>query len=73
MRETQTQVGLDFVSRQANVGGAFTVEDSATVAGQVIILVDDVCTTGATLDACAKALLASGAFRVEGVTLARQI
>jgi ComF family protein len=70
IRATDTQIGLDYVARRANVQGAFAA-DPALVSGRHILLVDDVCTTGATLDACAGALLAAGAGTVVGVTLAR--
>ncbi len=73
VRATERQVGLDHAARQANVAGAFQVGDPDQVRGCEYILVDDVCTTGATLDACARALLSAGAVVVDGITLARQV
>jgi len=70
VRHTETQVGLSAKERRSNVAGAFAGEPRI-VAGQAIILVDDVCTTGATLEACAEALRAAGAAQVWGLTLAR--
>jgi ComF family protein len=69
-RETDSQVGLDLPARQANVAGAFTASPR-WVEGQDVLLVDDVCTTGATLNACAQALREAGAVTVSAVTLAR--
>lgn len=69
-RPTSSQVGLDYDARQSNVRHAFSAEPSL-VTGSSVLLVDDVCTTGATLNACAEALLAAGAASVAGVTLAR--
>jgi competence protein ComFC len=69
-RETGSQVGLSPTERRANVAGAFE-GNPRVVGGQTIILVDDVCTTGATLSACAEALLAAGAAEVWGLTLSR--
>jgi ComF family protein len=60
-RGTMQQATLDREARVANVAGAFVVRERARVHGRAVLLVDDVQTTGATLDACAKALLDSGA------------
>jgi ComF family protein len=70
VRQTESQVGLSARQRRLNVAGAFAAE-ARIVAGKTIILLDDVCTTGATLDSCAEALLAAGAAQVWGLTLAR--
>ena len=57
--------------RWANVAGAFEAE-AALVQGRRVLLVDDVCTTGATLEACSIALKQAGATSVWGLTLARE-
>lgn len=71
VRETSPQVTLDLLARRANVHAAFACVDPAGIAGRTVLLVDDVMTTGSTLDACAAALKAAGAKRVLGFALAR--
>lgn len=70
IRATPPQVGLNASQRRQNVQGAFSA-DPAQTRDQAVILIDDVCTTGATLGACAEALLQAGARWVWGYTLAR--
>lgn len=70
-RDTPQQVGQDRAARQANVANAFACPDPAAVHGRRILLVDDVATTGATLDACARTLRAAGAASVHAFVVAR--
>ena len=70
-RETRQQVGLSPVEREANVAHAFIADPGA--AGKVILLIDDVLTTGATMRACAAALEAAGALAVYGLTLSQPV
>jgi len=70
VRDTASQVGLKIEERRRNVAGAFLARKNE-IDGKTILLVDDVATTGATLDACAEALLRGGAGLVYGLTLAR--
>ena len=70
-RETQQQAALDRAARARNVAGAFEARGAeAKIRGRVVLLVDDVLTTGATLDACKQALADAGAARVDGAVLA---
>ncbi len=69
-RATRPQVGLNGAQRWQNVAGAF-VADPARVKDQSILVIEDVCTTGASLSACAEALLQNGAKQVWAYTLAR--
>jgi len=71
-RQTARQVELPSAQRWQNVAGAFRCQDGA-VRGRAILLVDDICTTGATLEACAAILRAAGARAVWGITLARTV
>lgn len=70
-RPTPSQAALGKGHRRENVRDAFAVEAPAAVQGRDILLVDDVSTTGSTLEACSRALLESGAERVFGLTVAR--
>lgn len=68
-KATQQQVWLNAAQRRENVRDAFACRGPAN--GRRIVLVDDVCTTGSTLEACAAALRAAGAGSVCALTLAR--
>jgi ComF family protein len=70
VRETKSQVGLDGVGRFRNVQGAFRAIPEF-VKEQRVLLVDDLYTTGATMSACAEALLDAGAKGVYGLTIGR--
>ncbi len=72
-RHTPPQGFKSGLKRAKNVRGAFAVSKRAQahIKGQRIILIDDVRTSGATLDACAKVLLGAGAAKVDAITLAR--
>lgn len=68
-KNTSTQTALHEYDRLANVVGAFEVPNPWRIRGRRCILVDDVITTGATINACASALLEAGALRVDAVAL----
>ena len=70
VRYTRPQVELSAVDRLANVANAFQA-NPGHVAGGDVLLVDDVCTTGATMIAATEALLAAGAKTVSGYSVAR--
>jgi ComF family protein len=74
VRDTRAQVGLDAADRRANMRDAFAYQaprQGRSVQGQQVLVIDDVCTTGSTLEACSVALRAAGAVSVWGFTLAR--
>lgn len=74
-RATRPQFGLPRSERAQNVQGAFKVPPSVRgeARGKKLVLVDDILTTGATADACTKALLRAGASRVDVLVLARVV
>jgi ComF family protein len=72
VRHTETQTALPAIERHANVADAFRVTRHAQrLRGRSVVLIDDVRTTGATLEACAAALRASGVREVFALTAAR--
>jgi competence protein ComFC len=71
-RETRTQVGLSVIDRKENMEGAFSARHELAH-GKNVLVVDDVATSGATLNACAKALIDEGASKVYGFSLARAV
>ena len=75
VKATAQQVGLSQAERALNVQGAFRVpaERKAEVTGRRLVLIDDVLTSGATSDACARALLRAGARNVDVVVFARVV
>jgi ComF family protein len=75
VRATQHQVGLSKSERARNVQGAFRIaaEAKGQVAGRRLVLVDDVLTSGATADTCARALLRAGAAHVDVLVFARVV
>ncbi len=73
IRPTRPQVELSGAERVRNVAGAFAIRPSCAVDGRSVLLVDDVFTTGATLNECARVLKERGAGRVLALTLARAV
>jgi ComF family protein len=75
VKRTKPQIGLTRAQRADNVQGAFAVSDAAKpiLAGRRVLLIDDVLTTGATINAAARALLRGGADRVDVLVFARVV
>jgi len=71
VRYTITQTHFDRKQRMRNLRGAFALRQNAGVKDKSLLLVDDVLTTGSTLDECARVLLEGGARRVCAITVAR--
>lgn len=74
-RPTRAQAQLTMEKRSQNVAGAFACHHTGKkiIRGKRVLLLDDVCTTGATLEACAQPLFEAGAQRIWGLVLARPL
>lgn len=72
-RDTRPQAGLSAAERRRNVRDAFAAGRRADMAGKVLTLIDDVLTTGATAEACARVLRDAGAAEVRLLTVARAV
>lgn len=73
IRPTPPLRGMTPLQRRKTVSGAFQVRDKAAVEGKSVILIDDVLTTGSTVEACARALERAGAARIELLAFARVV
>ena len=75
VKATRQQVGLTASERTLNVQGAFRVREEARadVKGRRLVVIDDVLTSGATIDACSRALLRAGAAAVDVLVFARVV
>ena len=71
IRSTQPQTQLTSEERRKNVRRAFGIVEHATLKGRAVLLIDDVATTGSTLNECARALKKAGVKEVYGLVLAR--
>ena len=69
--DTPTQTGLSGKERRRNLKNAFIIKRPSEITGKNILLLDDVLTTGATINECAKALKTAGCERVEVLTICR--
>jgi ComF family protein len=69
-RYTETQTMLNQTERQLNMAEAFKVKNKKKIIDKIILLVDDICTTGSTLNECAKLLSESGAKKIFACTVA---
>jgi ComF family protein len=71
-KETQPQMELSKQEREGNIKGVFEITNAEKIKNKKILLVDDVYTTGATMEECAKILKKSGVQKVFGVVVARE-
>jgi len=72
IKNTQPQIELSKEERKENIRGAFLCRDAEQVRGKKIFLIDDVFTTGATMEECAKVLKSAGARQVWAIAVARE-
>jgi ComF family protein len=73
IKDTPVQIALKKRERRKNLRGAFQVKDREAIRGKAIVLVDDVYTTGATINECSRTLLKAGAKQVAVLTVARAL
>lgn len=73
IKYTEPQLKLKGAERRKNVRGAFKVDDARNIYGKRVLLVDDIFTTGSTVDECAKVLMLAGAYSVDVLTLAKTV
>ena len=73
IKDTPVQIALKKRERRKNLKGVFQAKDTETLKGKSVVLVDDVYTTGATVNECSRALLKAGAERVAVLTVARAL
>jgi len=73
IKNTDSQTKLNKKQRIENIKNAFIIKDKDTIKGKIIFLIDDVYTTGATMEECAKVLKKAGAREVWGLVAAREI
>ena len=73
VKDTPTQTKLDAKSRMKNLRDAFAVRDANDFKGKRVVILDDVFTTGATMDSCAKTMKSAGAREVVALAVARGV
>lgn len=73
VKNTKSQTKYKDIERRKNIQGAFQVKNPLAVEGKKILIIDDVCTTGSTLEECAKTILSCGADSVDAITFARAL
>jgi ComF family protein len=73
VKDTFTQTALDAKGRAANLRNAFVADQGESIRGKRLVLVDDVFTTGATMDSCARILIKAGARDVVALAVARGV
>ena len=72
IKETPPQMTLSREEREKNIKGVFSVENKELIGNKKILLVDDVYTTGSTMEECARVLKKAGAREVWGIAVARE-
>lgn len=73
VKDTPTQTKLDAEARMKNLRDAFAVRDETAFKGKRLVILDDVFTTGATMDSCARTMKSAGAREVIALAVARGV